>query len=84
MDTLKTIEWASDTIRNRLEFGMGDSKEAAYARERRSLGALNDSKREIIKLRNCLKLIVSQGGTDVIENNQMINVAEKVLKQVEQ
>ncbi len=57
MDTLEAIDWACDTIRNRLQFGMGDSKEAAYSREKRAKGVLMDCKKEIEELSEAVKKI---------------------------
>mgnify|MGYP000029424415 CR=1 FL=1 len=52
-DILDEIEWAVDTIRDRLMFGMEEAPlQAAYFREKRAKGILIDCKKEIEKLRS--------------------------------
>jgi len=70
-DILEKIEWAKMTINERLEFGMGDTKEAAYSRERRACAVLMDCKRAILDL---------QEKTDALEKEvNMYRASEKLL-----
>jgi hypothetical protein len=52
-DTLETLEWAINTIRDKVMFGR-DELGAALARESRAKGAMLDAKKEIEKLRAAL------------------------------
>ena len=40
-------------------------------------------KKENEKLEHCLKLIISQGGTDTLNNGKMENIAERTLREIE-
>jgi hypothetical protein len=53
LDTLETLEWAINTIRDKVMFGR-DELGAALARESRAKGAMLDAKKEIEKLRAAL------------------------------
>lgn len=48
-DILEAIEWARNTIKDRLKFGLDDLN-AARSRERRASGVLISCKHEIIRL----------------------------------
>jgi hypothetical protein len=50
LDILSKIEWALETKRQKLTFGL-DEKDAVYARERRLFGVLLDCKKEITSLK---------------------------------
>lgn len=49
LDIIETIDWAMNTIRDRVMFGLDDLN-AAYSRERRAKGALGDAKKVILQL----------------------------------
>lgn len=57
-EILEQIEWARNTIKDRVMFGM-DGLQAAYSRERRANGTLLSCKQEILKLR--CRLTESEG-----------------------
>jgi hypothetical protein len=52
-DTLEHLEWAINTIRDKLMFGM-DELGAARSRESRAKGAMLEAKKEIVRLRAAL------------------------------
>lgn len=69
MSILDSIEWARETLKNRLMFGMEDAPlQAAFARENRVAGVLMDCIKEIKKMRT---------KTDKLEQDNKILEKEK-------
>jgi hypothetical protein len=70
-EIIKSIEWARNTIQDRLMFGMEDAPlQAAYAREKRASGVLLDCKNEILflkkeyqKLKTALEVAINEFST---------------------
>jgi len=72
MEIIKSIDWAIDTIRNQIKFGLTDNPLAsAKRREARAKGVLLDCKREIQSLKDQLA-----------QSKKDLEKAEKVIESI--